>query len=59
MKKWLSCRERTLPGRYLKPDEARCVTEMTYRIAAILLLVPALDEDYERVKASTRPWPGT
>ena len=30
---------------------------MTRRIAAILLLEPALDENYERVKAGTYPWP--
>ena len=59
MKKWLSYRERALLGRDLKPDEARYVTEMTRRIAAILLLEPALDADYERVKAETYPWPGS
>jgi len=57
MKKWLSYRERTLLGHDLKPDEARYVTEMTRRIAALLLLEPALDENYERVKAGTYPWP--
>jgi hypothetical protein len=58
MKKWLSYRERALLGRDLKPDEARCVIEMTRRTAAILLLEPALNENYERVKADTHPWPG-
>ena len=58
MKKWLSYRERPLLGRDLKPDEARYVTEMTRRIAAILLLEPALDANYERVKADAYPWPG-
>ena len=58
MKKWLSYRERPLLGRDLKPDEARYVTEMTCRIAAILLLEPALDANYERVKAETYAWPG-
>jgi len=58
MKKWLSYRERALLGRDLKPDEARYVTEMTRRIAAILLLEPALDANYERVKADTYAWPG-
>ena len=58
MKKWLSYRERPLLGRDLKPDEARYVTEMTRRIAAILLLEPALDANYERVKADTYAWPG-
>jgi len=38
MKKWLSCRERPLLGRDLKPDEARYVTETTRRMAGILLL---------------------
>jgi Type ISP C-terminal specificity domain len=58
MKKWLSYRERPLLGRELTPDEARYVTEMTRRITAILLLEPALDANYERVKAETYPWPG-
>jgi hypothetical protein len=58
MKKWLSYRERALLGRDLKADEARYVTEMARRIAAILLLEPALDANYERVKADTYPWPG-
>jgi len=59
MKKWLSYRERPLLGRDLKADEARYVTEMARRIAAILLLEPALDENYERVKADTYPWPAS
>jgi hypothetical protein len=29
------------------------------RIAALLLLEPALDENYERVKADTYEWPGS
>ena len=58
MKKWLSYRERALLGRDLKVGEARYVTEMARRIAAILLLEPALDENYERVKADTYSWPG-
>ena len=57
MKKWLSYRERALLGRDLRPDEARYVQEMTRRIAAILLLEPALDANYARVKAETHPWP--
>jgi hypothetical protein len=57
MKKWLSYRERALLGRDLKVEEARYVTEMARRIAAILLLEPALDANYERAKADTYPWP--
>jgi len=56
MKKWLSYRERPLLGRDLTPDEARYVTEMARRITAILLLEPALDASYERVKAETYDW---
>jgi hypothetical protein len=58
MKKWLSYRERALLRRDLKPDEARYVAEMTRRIAALVLLEPALDANYERVKADTYGWPG-
>jgi len=56
MKKWLSYRERPLMGRDLTPGEARYATEMARRIAAILLLEPALDANYERVKADAYPW---
>ena len=40
IKKWLSYRERPLLDRDLTVDEARYVTEMVRRIAAILLLEP-------------------
>lgn len=56
MKKWLSYRERDLLGRGLKPEEAREVTQMARRIAAILLLEPALDANYQAVKAATFNW---
>ena len=36
----------------------RYVTEMARRIAALVLLEPALDENYERVKADTYAWSG-
>jgi hypothetical protein len=57
IKKWLSYRERELLGRALTPDEAREVMNMARRIAAILLLEPALDANYEAVKQSTYAWP--
>lgn len=59
VKKWLSYRERALLGRDLIPDEARYVTEMVRRIAAILLLGPALDESYTRVVANPAKFPPT
>ncbi|HTB91616.1 MAG TPA: type ISP restriction/modification enzyme [Candidatus Sulfotelmatobacter sp.] len=57
IKKWLSYREQPLFGRPLTKDEVRYVQEMARRIAAILLLEPALDASYEAVKAHTFAWP--
>ncbi len=57
MKKWLSYRERSLLGRDLTIDEAKYFTEMARRIAAILALAPALDNNYRAVKANTYAWP--
>jgi hypothetical protein len=56
MKKWLSYREKPLLGRELKVDEVREVTRMARRIAAILLLQPALDRNYLEVKENTGSW---
>jgi hypothetical protein len=50
IKKWLSYREKDLLGRSLNVEEARYVTDMARRIAAILLLTPALDASYRAVK---------
>ena len=57
IKKWLSYREEPLLGRPLTIDEVRYVQEMARRIAAILLLEPALNANYESVKSHTFPWP--
>jgi hypothetical protein len=56
IKKWLSYREQPLLERPLKPEEARYVTEMVRRIAALLLLEPALDDNYRAVAAAARNW---
>jgi hypothetical protein len=53
MKKWLSYREFELLGRALTPDEAREVTHMARRIAALILLQPELDKNYQAVKSAT------
>ena len=50
IKKWLSYRERDLLGRSLTIDEAREVTNIARRIAAILLVEPELDANYQVVK---------
>ena len=57
IKKWLSYREKDLLGRGLTKEEVRYVQEMTRRIAAILLLEPFLDANYESIKQHTFPWP--
>ena len=56
IKKWLSYREFELLGRALSPDEAREVTHMARRIAALILLQPELDRNYQAVKAATFDW---
>jgi hypothetical protein len=43
--------------RPLTPDEAREVMNMARRIAAIVLLEPALDANYRAVKDATHSWP--
>ncbi len=57
IKKWLSYRENEILGRAITPDEAREVTNMARRIAAIILLQPQLDENYRRAKDATYEWP--
>ncbi len=42
--------------RSLKQKEVFEVTQMARRIAAILLLKPELDPNYETVKQTTYPW---
>jgi len=55
LKKWLSYREFTteptspLLHRSLKPEEAAYFAQVVRRIAAILLLGPALDESYRAI----------
>lgn len=56
IKKWLSYREKGILGRPLKPDEVAYVSEMVRRIAAILLLGPALDANYAAAKANVIEW---
>jgi len=57
IKKWLSYREKALLGRGLRIEEVEYVTGMARRIAALVLLEPDLDANYERVKSKTWPWP--
>jgi hypothetical protein len=57
IKKWLSYREIGLLGRSLNVEEAREVTAMIRRIAAILLLEPELDVNYQAIKGACYTWP--
>lgn len=58
IKKWLSYREHDLLARPLTPDEVREVTDIARRLTALILLQPALDENYRRVKGAAYDWPG-
>ena len=49
LKKWLSYREAALLGRPLHEDEARYFSQVVRRIAAILLMGPALDASYRAI----------
>lgn len=53
IKKGLSYREHKLLGRPLTVEEAREVMNIARRIAAILLLEPALDANYQPIKNAT------
>jgi hypothetical protein len=53
IKKWLSYREQRVLGRALTMDEIKEVTAMARRLAALVLLQPQLDDNYETVAAAT------
>ncbi len=56
IKKWLSYRELELLHRPLTAEEVREVRDMARRIAALLLLTPSLDANYQAVKGNVYPW---
>jgi hypothetical protein len=56
IKKWLSYREKDVLGRALRFDEVLYVSEMARRIAAMLLMGPALDANYRAVVADAIDW---
>jgi hypothetical protein len=57
IKKWLSYREHDLLGRDLTLAEANEVRDMARRITALRLLEPALDANYQAIKALSYSWP--
>jgi hypothetical protein len=56
LKKWLSYRDKQVLGRGLSLDEIEEVKNIARRIAAILLMEPALDANYQAVKGSAFNW---
>jgi hypothetical protein len=57
IKKWLSYRETSVLGRPLTLDElSKTVPAMVRRMAALLLLAPALNANYRDVVAATAQW---
>jgi hypothetical protein len=58
LKKWLSYREEPLLGRPLHEDEARYFAQVVRRIAAILLMGPALDASYAAILPTALGLPG-
>lgn len=56
IKKWLSYREGKLLQRALTIDEARYVRDMARRIAAICLMQPELDENFDAVSKDSYQW---
>ncbi len=57
LKKWLSYREEPLLGRPLYEEEARYFSQVVRRIAAILLMGPALDASYTAILPAARGLP--
>ena len=56
IKKWLSYRSAPVLGRAMTTEEARDVTAMVRRIAAVLLLGASLDRNYEQVRRTAFRW---
>jgi hypothetical protein len=57
LKKWLSYREKGLLGRGLRIDEVEEFTRIARRLAALVLLVQQLDDNYHEVAKATWTWP--
>ncbi len=56
IKKWLSYREESILGRALTKEEAREVTAMVRRIAAMILMADELNANYIAVRDNALPW---
>jgi hypothetical protein len=56
LKKWLSYREESVLGRSLTIDEARSVTSIVRRIAAILVLQRSLELNFQKIAVNCIEW---
>lgn len=56
IKKWLSYREHSVLGRALSADEVEYVTAMVRRLAAIVLMEPALNANYAKARDDAFNW---
>jgi hypothetical protein len=57
VKKWLSYREQRILGRPLTKEEAREVTSMVRRLAAIVLMTDELNDNYTAARDDAFGWP--
>ena len=57
LKKWLSYREASLPGRPLSVAEAREFRAMARRLTSLVLLEPELDANYRASASAAYHWP--
>jgi hypothetical protein len=59
LKKWLSYRESAILGRALTKDEAREFTHIVRRVAALIALEPALNDNYQKTVEGSYAWPAS
>ncbi len=57
LKKWLSCRDKSVLKREITKDEARQFTHMVRRLAALILLEQRLDANYASMTNHIYAWP--
>jgi len=57
LKKWLSCRDKSVLKREITKDEARQFTHMVRRLAALILLEQRLDANYASMTNYIYAWP--
>jgi hypothetical protein len=56
LKKWLSYREQEVLGRALRVEEVREATAIVRRLAALVVMGPELDANYQAARDTAYPW---